>query len=228
MSEISDTDAVKRSRVATRHKLVEQAVPVFVAKGLEAASVAELCAAAGFTRGAFYSNFSSKTELAVAVYESRVDGLVALLDTEVDRQLSTDQPVATMLAFVLEAVSGLAQDGAWQGFRMELHLAADRDPLLRSAVDAQYERLVSAVAEMLLRVRRRGVSYRVPEPDLARILLAVWDGELLRTGRRLTAQDGTGRRLITATWNAFVDMDQTSATDQTPTMDRAPAMDQPT
>ncbi|ROZ64024.1 TetR/AcrR family transcriptional regulator [Kocuria soli] len=208
IDEMPDTDAAKRSRVATRRKLVERAAPVFVEKGLEAASVADLCAAAGFTRGAFYSNFASKTELAVAVYEYRVDRMVALLHAEVNKQLRRHVPVADMLQFVLEALTGLTHDGAWQGFRLEMHLAADRDPELRVAVDEQYARIVLAVADVLGRVSERGVRYRIPVEDLARILIAVWDGELLRAGRRMDPKDGVGQRLITATWEAFASVDQ--------------------
>lgn len=203
MTESPDTEAAKRSRSATRTRLVDQAATVFVTKGLEAASVADLCAAAGFTRGAFYSNFDSKSELAVAVYAHRVDQLVELLTTEVQRQLRRDVPVTQMLAFVLQALSGFTQDGQWQAFRVEMHLAADRDPQLRLAVDEQYERILAAVTAVLEQVKSREVSYRVDGKDLARILIAVWDGELLRAGRNMTPDRGTGARLITATWEAF-------------------------
>lgn len=204
VSERPDTEATKRSRAATRRKIVEQAAPVFVNKGLEAASVADLCAAAGFTRGAFYSNFASKTELAIAVYAYRVDQLVEVLRTEVGRQIQRQVPVAQMLTFVLQALSGLSQEAQWQGFRLDMHLAADRDDELRHAVDQQYQRIVDAVAEVLMQVTVRGVRYRIEHTDLARILIAVWDGELLRAGHRMSSQAGMGARLITATWEAFV------------------------
>lgn len=203
MTESPATEAAKRSRSATRRRLVERAATVFVRQGLEAASVADLCAAAGFTRGAFYSNFDSKTELAVAVYAHRVDQLVQLLTAEVQHQLQKDVSVAQMLGFVLQALSGLTRDGQWQGFRVEMHLAADRDEQLRLAVDEQYERILAVLTEVLEQVRGRGVSYRIDTKDLARILIAVWDGELLRAGRNMTPDRGTGARLITATWEAF-------------------------
>lgn len=203
MTESPATEAAKRSRSATRRRLVERAATVFVTQGLEAASVADLCAAAGFTRGAFYSNFDSKTELAVAVYAHRVDQLVQLLTAEVQHQLQKDVSVAQMLGFVLQALSGLTRDGQWQGFRVEMHLAADRDEQLRLAVDEQYERILAVLTEVLEQVRGRGVSYRIDTKDLARILIAVWDGELLRAGRNMTPDRGTGARLITATWEAF-------------------------
>lgn len=210
MSETPDTDGEKRSRAATRRKLVEAAAPVFVDKGLEAASVADLCAAAGFTRGAFYSNFASKNDLAVAVYAARVDRLVDLLHSECQRQVEQELPADAVLSFALSALSGLTDDGPWQGFRIDMHLAADRDPQMRAAVDTQYERIVATLTAVLEHARRRGLHYRIAQQDLARILIAVWDGELLRAGRRMTPGEGVGAQLITATWQAFVFVDEAS------------------
>ena len=53
-----------RSRENTRARLLEAAAQVFAEAGLDGASVEAVCERAGFTRGAFYSNFESKDELA--------------------------------------------------------------------------------------------------------------------------------------------------------------------
>ena len=49
-----------------RTKLLDAALSVIRTKGYSATSVDELCAAAGFTKGAFFHHFKSKDELAVA------------------------------------------------------------------------------------------------------------------------------------------------------------------
>jgi AcrR family transcriptional regulator len=51
------------SREQTTQRLLDAAQKVIAKKGLEAASVENIAAAAGYTRGAFYSNFSSKDDL---------------------------------------------------------------------------------------------------------------------------------------------------------------------
>ena len=63
MSEIS------ARRSATRDRLVDAALGVFAEKGVVGASVEEISEAAGFTRGAFYSNFESKDELCLAALD---------------------------------------------------------------------------------------------------------------------------------------------------------------
>src|ERR1700749_2563436 len=68
------------SRVRTRptrdetcEKLFEAAARVFEEQGIGGASIEAIAAAAGFTRGAFYSNFASKDELIIAMIENHVE-----------------------------------------------------------------------------------------------------------------------------------------------------------
>ena len=68
------------SRVRTRptrddtcEKLFEAAARVFEEQGIGGASIEGIAAAAGFTRGAFYSNFKSKDELIIAMLEDHVE-----------------------------------------------------------------------------------------------------------------------------------------------------------
>jgi AcrR family transcriptional regulator len=68
------------SRVRTRptrddtcEKLFEAAARMFEDQGIGGASIEAIAAAAGFTRGAFYSNFKSKDELIIAMLEDHVE-----------------------------------------------------------------------------------------------------------------------------------------------------------
>ncbi len=60
---MTDVVTTTRRREATRQKLLDAAAQVFAEVGLDAASVEAICERAGFTRGAFYSNFETKDEL---------------------------------------------------------------------------------------------------------------------------------------------------------------------
>jgi len=57
----------------TREKLYEAAARVFEEQGIGGASIEAIAAAAGFSRGAFYSNFKSKDELIIAMLEDHVE-----------------------------------------------------------------------------------------------------------------------------------------------------------
>ena len=56
----------------TRHELLDAAARVFVRRGLQGSTVQEISTEAGYTRGAFYSNFKSKDELFVELLHQRV------------------------------------------------------------------------------------------------------------------------------------------------------------
>ena len=60
------------TRDETRDKLFDAAARVFEEQGIGGASIEAIAAAAGFTRGAFYSNFASKDELIIAMLEDHV------------------------------------------------------------------------------------------------------------------------------------------------------------
>src|ERR1700760_3280817 len=61
------------TREDTRDKLFEAAARVFEDQGIGGASIEAIALAAGFTRGAFYSNFASKDELIIAMIENHVE-----------------------------------------------------------------------------------------------------------------------------------------------------------
>jgi AcrR family transcriptional regulator len=60
------------TRDDTREKLFEAAAQVFEDQGIGGVSIEAIAAAAGFSRGAFYSNFASKDELIIAMLEDHV------------------------------------------------------------------------------------------------------------------------------------------------------------
>src|ERR1700742_529805 len=61
------------TRDETRDKLFEAAARVFEEQGIGSVSIEAIAAAAGFSRGAFYSNFKSKDELIIAMLEEHVE-----------------------------------------------------------------------------------------------------------------------------------------------------------
>ena len=66
-------------REQTRSELVGAARSVFLRRGFHAASLDEIAAEAGFTKGAVYSNFAGKEDLFFAVYERRLEARAAEL-----------------------------------------------------------------------------------------------------------------------------------------------------
>ena len=63
----------EESQARTRNLLIEAARSEIVKKGFALASVRDIADAAGFSQGAFYSNFDSKDELIIAMMEDHVE-----------------------------------------------------------------------------------------------------------------------------------------------------------
>src|SRR6266404_7652329 len=78
------------SREQTTQRLLDAAQKVIAKKGLEAASVENIAAAAGYTRGAFYSNFSSKDDLFIELLRRDHRRSMAELDALRDMALPVE------------------------------------------------------------------------------------------------------------------------------------------
>lgn len=111
VSHDAETAEVSRRRRDTQSRLLDAATEVFVEYGFQGSSVERICNRADFTRGAFYSNFSSKEELFLALLEreysnraaliiSRVGELTTLIQTT-DAQLTVDDAAAYVSEFLV-------------------------------------------------------------------------------------------------------------------------------
>lgn len=134
----------KRSRTNTRARLLEAASEVFADMGYQAASVEDVCAAAGFTRGAFYSNFTSKDELFLALWDGeaeRLTGAVADLVAEVGAgRLDLDRAAASL---------GVLSERRWFQLNTEFLLHALRDAGAARALARRRAHLRSALGTLL-------------------------------------------------------------------------------
>jgi AcrR family transcriptional regulator len=130
---------------AVRSRVLQAAGEVFAERGFAAASMDQVAAAAGFTKGAVYSNFASKDELFLALMaeevQRRVDGVSAALQT------ATDLPAA--LAAVNAELS--RREAAWQLLFLEFWQRAVRDPDVRRAFVASRRDLRARVADVVAR-----------------------------------------------------------------------------
>ena len=122
--------ATTRRREATRQKLLDAAAQVFAEVGLDAASVEAICERAGFTRGAFYSNFETKDELflelAGNVARERVQAVRA-------RVLELEAAGRARAASPADGVRHRAAGARHLGRRSARRAAHERDPHPRAA-----------------------------------------------------------------------------------------------
>ena len=155
--ETADTEAPRRSREVTRARLVEAAGDVFAEKSLRRVTVDDIVGAAGFTRGAFYSNFSGIDELFVEVYAHHADQMLDAVGEVVEHlpeEFSLDS-----LGLVLGALRPFGR--RWFLIQNEFALFAVRDESARETFQAQHRRIQGRIEEIVTAVLR--LLGRVPE-----------------------------------------------------------------
>jgi AcrR family transcriptional regulator len=149
MEAVGATKRVTRRRVRTRARLLDAAFPVFAAKGFGRVSIEEVCEAAGFSRGAFYSNFATLDELFFALYRDRAD----LIARQVADALALDRPDLDEPASVDRVTDVLLLDVDWLLVKTDFLVHAARDPAVAEALLDHRARLRQAIADRLFRAR---------------------------------------------------------------------------
>jgi AcrR family transcriptional regulator len=164
----------KQRQEHTRHCLLEAAARVFARRGLVQASVDEVAADAGFTKGAVYANFGSKEELFLEMLDARFAQRLA----EMDRALSTDEPPeAQARAAGRDFVDYLSGDPDWARLFLEAALHASRDEGFRVQLTSRYEAMRARMAELLRdRAQAGGFDPGVPFDQLATMIFAMANG----------------------------------------------------
>jgi AcrR family transcriptional regulator len=125
----------KEKQLETRRRLLDAAEQVFLRRGLQGSSVEEIAAEAGFTRGAFYSNFASKDELFVELLHTRIYDRYAEMAEEAQEQPGTPRE---RLRWGIEQVRDVqkGEAGSWL-FRLWLEC------LTQAARDEDFRKLAA-------------------------------------------------------------------------------------
>lgn len=165
---------VTRRRAHTRANLLDAAFAVFAAKGFGRVSIEEVCEAAGYSRGAFYSNFDSLDELFFALYEQRAD----LIAEQVTTALAADGPGLDVPAAVERVSEVLLLDRDWLLVKTDFLVHAARDPEVARTLLEHRARLRRAIADRLARARGHTALPAVlrDADEAAHAVVAAYDG----------------------------------------------------
>lgn len=134
----------------TRRALLDAALALFIERGVEATSIEHVTAHAGYTRGAFYSNFTSKEELFLHTARHFFDGLSAASGRDAEDTAST--------ADARKRIANIRQLGNNDAsiFIAEMCLYGYRHPEVREAVGHLHQEQLQMSISYLERVVRAG------------------------------------------------------------------------
>jgi AcrR family transcriptional regulator len=161
------------SREQTTQRLLDAAEKLIARKGLDAASVENIAAAAGYSRGAFYSNFKSKDDLFIELLRRDHQKSMAELNALRTSELSVDQ------------VQNRARDIYGQMFRdndcfmnwTEARMMAARDTRFRAKLEALMVEKRGQIAAFIQYFHDRvGVAPSLPPEKMAMGFMSLAEG----------------------------------------------------
>ncbi|WP_166844811.1 TetR/AcrR family transcriptional regulator [Isoptericola sp. BMS4] len=149
--------AISPRRERTRERLLDAAFEVFARVGVQSASIEAICEAAGFTRGAFYSNFASKEELFLALTERETRAQLTALETAADTVdagtvTTRDGLRAAVRTVIASVMPDRAAKRSWSVMALEFEMLALRDRQVAARYSEQQRHLQAELADVLVRL----------------------------------------------------------------------------
>ncbi|OKL46559.1 hypothetical protein BSR29_06940 [Boudabousia liubingyangii] len=139
---------LSRKRLATRAKLIDAAGQLFATQGVSATSLEEICEAAGFTRGALYSNFTDKNDLLMHVIEAEYARLFAYLDDHWQEILKEARP-ENYQEIVSNLLHSLPVDRNYILLQQQVAMSALRSPELGRMTAPLSDRFAAKVGKFV-------------------------------------------------------------------------------
>jgi len=139
----------EEKKANTREALLAAAHRLFAAKGFEASTIDEIASAAGYTRGAFYANFTNK--------EATMEALIAggfTDDLEAIDPIGESSDLSGMKREYQEYSRRFQDNPESLMWALEFQMAALRHPELRVEYNRQYRNLTERVGNILTSVLR--------------------------------------------------------------------------
>ena len=160
----------------TRAKIMESAIKLFSNQGFNKASVDDICAEAGISKGAFYHHFKSKQELFLALLDGWLQAIDHAIEASKDKTApETFQQMTEAFPYIFET----AGDGL--PMFLEFWLQASRDKKIWDASIAPYRRYHKYFTSLIKKGVEEG-SFVEVDPDLAsRMIVSTAMGLLLQS-----------------------------------------------
>jgi len=183
-----------RRRAMTRRHLLEAAAVVFARDGFHGASLDDVAATAGFTKGAVYSNFKNKDDLFVALLEDRMDQQAAAVSHElyIHAEMGVDEQMERMRTLIEPT-----WNDEWTALYLEFVLYARRNPQARAKLTASTKRQHAIVVRMYEdQYARIEAATPYPSSVMATFSLALFDG--LSLARLASPEEVTAETVMEA------------------------------
>jgi AcrR family transcriptional regulator len=166
----------QRRRQQTRDHLLAAAAQVFAERGFHGASLDEVAAVAGFSKGAVYSNFKNKEDLFLALFKANYDREMEALRATLE---SSEMPPEARLSDFVDLIREQTRQGddSFGILFAEFWLYAVRNPTAREQLIQLEDENVRGIAEIIEAERiRQGIEPLESAERVARIIAVLFHG----------------------------------------------------
>lgn len=182
----------EESRAQTRERLIETAQQLFVSNGYGGASIRDIADKAGYSQGAFYSNFSSKEDVLLELLRRHMEAeALQLFKAMGDERQEPEQMLAELEAWA----STLNHDADWCMLSIELQLHANRSQGFAQEYKKVWDRHRSEIGGVIGQLfDKLGRTLPAAPEELAAAFMALSHGLALQ--RMSTRPDPSGRLIM--------------------------------
>jgi len=173
-----ETQSKQQLRIKeTQARLLNAAEEVFVRDGYESAQLDEIAAVAGRSKGAVYTHFKSKEELAAAAFDYAWSTARDVREPDVDQRVD---PIGWLKAHIDNLVSRRPPiDGGCPILNTAIE-ADDGNPVLRARVARALRAWIARVEHVLGEARKMGKVRATTDPNMvATIIVSTLEGALM-------------------------------------------------
>jgi len=167
----------QEKKAATRQALLDSASSAVAERGFEGASIEEISERAGYSRGAFYSNFADKEECFLEVVNQRGGRHLQKIAAAFSDGDTTAERLLNGARYLDEHLAGEAE---WCRLYMEAWSLASRHPHLRERFSRQYQARRDTIAELVRNLTAGGESDATTDV-IPSTFIALFEGYILQT-----------------------------------------------
>ena len=162
----------------THNKIISAATQLFSKTGYDATGVAEICQAAGVSKGAFYHHFPTK----LAVFMELLNSYLSGIESGFNLMRQETHNVPQVILQMADMAGSLFQTADFHlPIFLEFWTQANHDPQVWEAAMAPYRRFLSYFAEMVQEGIDEGSLQPVDEHLASRVLVAFAIGLLMES-----------------------------------------------
>ena len=168
-----DLTSREESQRQTRERLIEAALSTVAGSGYDGTSIGAIADAAGFTKGAFFSNFESKDALLLEVLKRHHITELVELTAIMDGSSGHADVDAAMNGYVDQLVANVE----WCKLSVELSLRASRDPAFAAQFMPLRQEFSACLGDLIARVfAKYGKALPLSQEHVGSLLLAFVQG----------------------------------------------------